>query len=73
MKSLKPVSYKTCDEILEDIKQREAEADRLPAGPLKQAALIEIGKLRIYASAKQWLGEGRATSAPAQSQKGRAR
>jgi hypothetical protein len=73
MKSLKPVAYKTCQEILQDIERREAEADQLPAGPLKQAALIEIAKLRIYASAKQWLGEGRATSAPSQSHKGTAR
>ena len=52
----------SCLEILEHIRSREAEAALLPLGPIRQAAFLEIARLRADAVAQQLL----ASAAPAQ-------
>jgi hypothetical protein len=50
MSEPKIVTFQTHQQILEHIARRETEAGLLPLGPIKQAALIEIAKLRVEAN-----------------------
>jgi hypothetical protein len=55
MRRIPKALYPTAEEIEEDLRERAAEADRLPEGPERQAILKEIAQLRMYAEAKRWI------------------
>jgi hypothetical protein len=59
MRKIEPRTYETAEELDQRLRQAEAEAASLE-GPERQAALIELAKLRIYAQAKRWMETGRA-------------
>jgi hypothetical protein len=47
--------YLTADEIEEQIRELQADADALADGPERQDILKEIAQLRMYADAKRWI------------------
>jgi hypothetical protein len=55
MKQLPKATYQTPDELELRIKQREAEASKMPPGTARQSILVEIAQLRAYADVKRWL------------------
>ena len=55
MRKVPKTIYPTAEEIEEDLRERVAEADRLPDGPERQAILKEIAQLRMYAQSKRWI------------------
>jgi hypothetical protein len=55
MKKIPKATYKTPDEIEDVIKEREAEAARLPPGGGRQSVLAEVMRLRSYAEMKRLL------------------
>jgi hypothetical protein len=58
MRPIPKAAYRSAAELDEIVKQREAEAALLPPGEARQSILKEIARLRIYADAKRWLGNG---------------
>lgn len=55
MKKVPKTIYQTADEIDARIKHREADANSLPPGEMRQSILKEIAQLRVYAEAKRWM------------------
>ena len=58
MRNCAPRTYETAAELEQRLQEREQIIADLE-GPEKQAALIELSKLRNYAQAKRWLEQGR--------------
>ena len=58
MRRCEPRTYETAAELEQRLQQREQVIAALD-GPEKQAALIELSKLRNYAQAKRWLEQSR--------------
>lgn len=58
MKKIPKAIYQTPEQLYEVIAAKEVEARALPAGAQQQALLIEISKLRAYASMKRWASSG---------------
>jgi hypothetical protein len=47
--------YLSPDEIEQQIRELQADADALPDGPERQDILEQIAQLRMYADAKRWI------------------
>ena len=58
MRKCEPKTYETAAELERRLKEREQSVAAMD-GAEKQAALIELSKLRNYAQAKRWLEQGR--------------
>ena len=56
MRKIPKAIYLTPDEIEQQIKDLQADADAVPDGPQRQEILKEIAQLRMYADAKRWIG-----------------
>src|SRR5262249_33179661 len=54
MRKVPKAVYQTADEIDARIKNRQADAERLPQGEQRQSILKEVAQLRVYAEAKRW-------------------
>jgi hypothetical protein len=56
MRKIPQAIYLSADEIEQLVNEREADANALPDGPQRQTILKDIAQLRMYASAKRWIG-----------------
>ena len=55
MRKIPKAIYRSADEIEQQIRDLEADADGLADGPERQAILKEIAQLRMHAEAKRWI------------------
>ncbi len=55
MRKIREAIYLSADEIEQQIRDLQADADALPDGPERQDILKEIAQLRMYAEAKRWI------------------
>lgn len=55
MRKIPQAIYLSADEIQQQVKDLQADADALPVGPDRQEILKEIAQLRLYVDAKRWI------------------
>ena len=55
MRKIPKAIYLSADEIEQQIRDLQADADALQDGPERQALLKEIAQLRMYSDAKRWI------------------
>jgi hypothetical protein len=54
VKKIPKATYKTQEELQDEIRKREIALDLLDEGEVKQTLRIQLAQLRTYAEVKQW-------------------
>jgi hypothetical protein len=57
MKKIPKASYKTAEELRDEIQKRETALHLLDEGELKQKLTVQLAQLRVYAEMKQWVAQ----------------
>jgi hypothetical protein len=55
MKKIPKATYKTVEELQDEIQKRETAIKLLDDGEVKQRLIAQLAQLRVYAEMKQWV------------------
>jgi hypothetical protein len=64
MKKLPKATYKTAEELQDEIRKREVAIDLLDEGEVKQKLRVQLAQLRTYADMKRWVSAPASTDTP---------